>query len=237
MISHLEGTIALSGDKFIVLDVHGVGYKIHTTNENVRQAAKDTLPTSTPHPLGEPPSKEVGRKSPESLPPPLFRGEGWGGVVRFFTYLAVRENALDLYGFLTRQELRFFELLITVSGIGPKTALGIVNTAPVETLISGIASGDASYLSKVSGIGAKNAKKIVLELKDKIIGMAREDETGESNSSNSIFREESEVLEALQALGYALKDARDALAQVSDKAEKTVQEKIREALRVLGGRG
>lgn len=194
MISQLEGQTAFSGDRFVVLDVHGVGYRINTTTENVRMSSKGT------------------------------------DTVRFFTHLAVRENALDLYGFLSRQELEFFELLITVSGIGPKTALGILNVAPVETLLSAITSGDASHLTKVSGIGAKNAQKIVLELKEKVGGISL-------NSDGTIptaLKEENDVLEALQSLGYSQKDARDALKEVPEKAAKSVQEKIREALRILG---
>lgn len=194
MISHLIGTVAFSGDKFAVLDVSGVGYRVNTTLESVRMAGKGS------------------------------------GSVQFFTHLAVRENAMDMYGFLSRAELEFFELLITVSGIGPKTALGIMNVAPLETLYAGISAGDASYLTKVSGVGAKNAQKIVLELKDKLgtRGM-----TGESGLSQGL-KEESEVLEALQALGYSLAEAREALKEIPEKTEKSAQEKIRAALKILG---
>ena len=90
------------------------------------------------------------------------------GSVSFFTHLSVRENALDLYGFLEQEELHFFEMLISISGIGPKSALGILSIADVETLKQAISSGDSSYLTKVSGIGTKIAKKIVLELNDTI---------------------------------------------------------------------
>lgn len=200
MIAHLLGTVSFSGDRFVVLDVSGVGYRVNTTLENIREAGKHPLPVS--------PSKEVE------------------GVI-FFTHLAVRENAMDLYGFLSRAELEFFELLIMVSGIGPKTALGIMNVAPVETLLSGISTGDASYLTKVSGIGAKNAQKIVLELKDKVGGVSEHTATG-------AMKEEAEVLEAIQSLGYSLRDAREALKQVPEKIEKSVQEKIKEILKILG---
>src|SRR5581483_3445057 len=88
--------------------------------------------------------------------------------VFLWTYLAVRENSLDLFGFLEKETLNTFELLITISGIGPKTALGILNIVSPATLRQAVASGDTSYLTRVSGIGKKNAEKIVLELKDKL---------------------------------------------------------------------
>ncbi len=191
MISQLAGNVVFSGDRFVVLDVSGVGYRVNTTLENIREVGKG------------------------------------GGPVQFFTHLAVRENAMDLYGFLTRGELEFFELLITVSGIGPKTALGIMNVAPIETLLSGISTGDASYLTKVSGIGAKNAQKIVLELKDKVGGVTE-------HAATASMKEESEVLEAIESLGYSLRDARAALKEISKKAGGTVQERIKEVLKILG---
>jgi Holliday junction DNA helicase RuvA len=147
-------------------------------------------------------------------------------TVTFWTYLAVRETALDLYGFLTKEELEIFELLITVSGIGPKTALAILNLASVSTIKQAVASGDASYLTKVSGVGKKNAEKIVLELKDKLVT----DETeGESVSTNT----ESDVLEALKSLGYREHDAREAIKKLPKDITDTV-ERVRRALKMLG---
>src|SRR3989338_802352 len=92
-----------------------------------------------------------------------------GADISLWTYLAVREDALDLYGFLHEEELRFFELLLTVSGIGPKSALAVLDIASVETLRSAISAGNAGYLTTVSGIGKKTAEKIMLELKDKVV--------------------------------------------------------------------
>lgn len=147
------------------------------------------------------------------------------GSLTFWTHLAVRENALDLYGFLAQSELEFFELLLTVSGIGPKTALGIMNAAPIEMIVSAVIEGDSSHLTKVSGIGAKNAQKIVMELKGKVDGFRSEMPVGDK---------ESDALDALQTLGYTLKEAREALKKTSPKAE-TPGEKIKEALKILGG--
>ena len=148
-----------------------------------------------------------------------------GEDAALWTHLAVREGILDLYGFSSEEELRLFEMLLTVSGIGPKSALAILDIASVETLRSAIAGGNAGYLTKVSGIGRKTAEKIVLELKDKV-GIAAE------GSAASLHGEE-EALEAMRALGYSQAEARDALRKVPPEIEKA-SERLREALRLLG---
>jgi len=187
MISHLSGTIILVNDRFIVLDVHGVGYKIFATPDTMRRAQKSA------------------------------------GGVSFHTHLAVRENALDLYGFLDREELEFFELLLTVSGIGPKTALGIMSIAPTEVILTAISKNDAGYLTKTSGVGTKNAQKIVMELKGKTDGF--------SFTEEGRTPEETDAVDALQALGYTLKESREALKNVAKTG--TSSEQIREALKIL----
>lgn len=146
-------------------------------------------------------------------------------TVSLWTYLAVRETSLELFGFETEEELAFFELLISVSGIGPRSALAILNLETVATLRSAIAAGDTSYLTKVSGIGRKSAQKIVLELKDKIA----EGGTAEAGVLAT------DALEALVALGYTQKEARDALKDVPKDVSDT-NEQIREALKRLGTR-
>ncbi|MBI2099727.1 MAG: Holliday junction branch migration protein RuvA [Candidatus Vogelbacteria bacterium] len=146
-------------------------------------------------------------------------------MLTFWTYLAVRENALDLYGFLEKRELDFFELLIGVSGIGPRSALAILSLAPPDVLEKAILGGDSGYLTKVSGIGKKSAEKIVLELKDKLGGLA-----GAGNN----LQGEAEAVEALQSLGYSLREAREALKGVP--AELETGAKIKVALKQLGGR-
>jgi len=143
--------------------------------------------------------------------------------ISLWTHLAVRENSLDLFGFLTKEDLDFFELLISISGIGPKTALGILNVATTETLISAISTEDTSYLTKVSGIGSKNAQKIVMELKNKIQKVFQTP-TG--------IKEEIDVIEALKSLGYSAKQASDALKQI-DKEITGTGEKVKEALKIL----
>lgn len=148
-----------------------------------------------------------------------------GSPISLWLHTAVREDALDLYGFADAQELRFFELLLSVSGIGPKSALAILDIASVETLRSAISAGNAGYLTNVSGIGKKTAEKIVLELKDKL--------KGEGTSSMPGMKGDEEALEAMRSLGYSAAEARDALRQVPQELV-TGSERLREALKILG---
>ncbi|MCR4334431.1 MAG: Holliday junction branch migration protein RuvA [Patescibacteria group bacterium] len=144
--------------------------------------------------------------------------------VSIWTHLSVRENALDLYGFISIDELSFFELLITISGIGPKTALGILNVASINTIRNAIASGDTSHLTKVSGIGKKNADKIVLELKNKI---------GSFESDNIPIQQETDAMEALISLGYSQSTVREVLKNIP-KEITDVGKKIKAGLKILG---
>lgn len=142
-----------------------------------------------------------------------------------FIHTAVKEDALDLYGFPNEEELSFFKLLLDVSSVGPKTALGILNLAGVATLRSAIAAGDAAYLTRVSGVGKKSAERIVVELRDKL---AKEG-YGESHANRGL---DGDVLDALVNLGYSLEQARAALASVpSDLTE--VEARVRGALKIL----
>ncbi|MEA1929516.1 MAG: Holliday junction branch migration protein RuvA [Patescibacteria group bacterium] len=147
--------------------------------------------------------------------------------VSLWTYLAVRENALDLYGFVEKKEHDFFGLLLGVSGIGPKSALAILSLAPPATIQKAVSSSDSSYLTKVSGIGKKSAEKIVLELKDKLDGLGTEHTDNESGD----ITDETEALEALQALGYNLRQAREALRDVPTDIK--TEEKLKLALKNL----
>lgn len=142
-------------------------------------------------------------------------------IREFWTYLAVRENALDLYGFSSKEELRFFELLITVSGIGPKSAMSILSVASVQNLRNAISSGDTSHLVKVSGVGKKNAEKIVVELKDKIGDFV----VGASVSGDV------DVLEALKSLGYGERESREVLKKIDKDGD--TSERIKKALKLL----
>jgi Holliday junction DNA helicase RuvA len=145
-----------------------------------------------------------------------------------WTYMAVRENSLDLYGFETKEEHAFFESLLDVSGIGPKSALSILNVAPVETLKRAIATGDTAYLNKVSGIGKKTAEKIIIELRDKLLSYKNEDGV-------QSMRDEGDIIEALKSLGYSQTEARETVKKIPNEIEKT-SEKIKEALKILATR-
>jgi holliday junction DNA helicase RuvA len=149
-----------------------------------------------------------------------------GESVFLWTHLAVRETALDLFGFSERESLELFELLITISGIGPKTALGILNVATPATLRQAVSTGDTSYLTRVSGIGKKNAEKIVLELKDKL-HVAESDKVGQRQA-----RADSDVLEALISLGYPERDARAALKEIPADIDST-SGRVKAALKSL----
>ena len=197
MIKHLQGTIIHEDLKSVVLDVNGVGYKIYTNT-----ASLDSIL----------PKRSEGTD-----------GKARATTVSFWTYLAVRENALDLYGFREKEELEFFELLISVSGIGPKSAMAIMTVATLKNLRHAIATGDTSHLVKVSGVGKKNAEKIVLELKDKL-------ERLPVDKSISISGD-LDALEALKSLGYSERESREALKKVSDA--KDAGEKVKKALKLL----
>ena len=144
-----------------------------------------------------------------------------------WTHLVVRETSLELFGFLDKETLDIFDLLITISGIGPKTALGILNVASPATLRQAVASADTSYLTRVSGIGKKNAEKIVLELKNKL----KVTEVDRSLDS----RNEGDALEALVSLGYTERDAREALKRVPKEIE-GASERVKAALKLLSTR-
>lgn len=149
-----------------------------------------------------------------------------GGNVKMWTHLQVREDALELYGFLNFAELDLFQTLNGISGIGPKSALGVMNIAPVDTIKKAIAAGDTSYLTRVSGIGKKTAEKIVLELREKMAGKGIGVEAPE-------LKEEADALEALISLGYSQREAREALGAVPREIF-SAEKRVKEALKKLG---
>ena len=148
-----------------------------------------------------------------------------GDTASLWTHLRVREDALDLYGFESYPELEFFETLIQISGIGPKSAMGILGIAPLDTIKKAIASGEISYLTKVSGIGKKTAERVIVELRDK---MGQLDE-----SAGAMFKEEQDVLEALKSLGYSPAEAREAIKKLPESVT-GINNRIKEALKMLG---
>ena len=192
MIAKIEGQISYVGNRFLIVDVSGVGYKLFVTNEAISLS-----------------------KVEESI--------------KLWVHTAVRENSIDLYGFLDIEELSIFELLLDVSGIGPKSALSTLSVAPVSTLRKAIASGDTTYLNKVSGIGRKTAEKIIIELKDKL------KEYEGDIATSQVMQEERDILEALRTLGYSQDEAREAIKRIpADMTE--MNTRLKEALKIIGRR-
>jgi len=146
--------------------------------------------------------------------------------IEIFTHQDVKETALDLYGFDSRGKLDLFAKLISVSGIGPKTGLNVLALATVDEIESAIIRGDASILTKVSGIGKKTAERIVLELKNKFSKGADLPVTDNDQS------EDADVIDGLIGLGYTIDQARQSLRQI-DKNIEGSEEKIKACLKIL----
>lgn len=144
----------------------------------------------------------------------LRYGYDIGDILHLHTYLAVRETALDLYGFPTLQELDFFQLLLTIPKIGPKSALQILSQADISILTEAVKMKDASMLHKLSGIGKKTAENIVQFLHDKLEHVAI---TGTGTTSdNPTDRTQSDAIDALISLGYPAADARSTVRAITD---------------------
>ncbi len=184
MIAHLTGKILTINDKYLVLEISGIGYRVFATAE-----------TLVKHKTGE--------------------------TVSLWIAHIIREDAQDLYGFENQNDQDLFELLRSVSGIGPKSALAVMNVATIGTIARAINTNDVGYLTKISGIGKKTAEKIILELRDKLPAIM--EHVPDSSSHD--------VIDALIALGYGEAKARDA-ARTLDHSLDT-QSQIREALRIL----
>lgn len=146
-----------------------------------------------------------------------------GDEIELYLYHHVKEDGQSLYGFAREDELRFYELLITVSGVGPKSALNILASAKLDDLKAAIASGDADPLVRVSGIGRKTAERLIVELKNKVDFLASAAVGGNASGDE---------LEALIGLGYSAAQARNALSKV-DKSITDSGERLRQALKYL----
>jgi len=161
-----------------------------------------------------------------------------GERFRCYTHLSVREDAMDLFGFATREERSMFLKLCGISGVGPRTALGILSALPVRDLTLAIAMGDEAALSRAPGIGKKTAQRIVLELKDKM-EVGDVPMTGAQASPISLESDaQQEAIQALLALGYTSAEAARAINQTRDQAgdqNATANQLIMLALKNLGG--
>lgn len=151
-----------------------------------------------------------------------------GQEASLYTLLYVREEIMELYGFASREELEFFKEMISVSGVGPKSALGILTLSSIADLKKAIVNEDASLLTKVSGIGKKTAERLILELKNRISLQ----DMGEGKKTAGAS-EESQAIDALVNLGYSIREAREALQHV-DRDIDNMRDRIKAALQLLG---
>ena len=160
-----------------------------------------------------------------------------GSEIKVYTYTSVREDAIWLYGFLTKDELYLFKQLITVNGIGPKGAQSVLSAMPADELRFAIYAGDAGKIAKAPGIGAKTAQRIILDLKGKI---SIEDTLGQTivsedelHAGDVYYDSRKEAVEALTALGYSRADAVKAVSAVTIEKETDVEQILKLALKQL----
>ena len=185
MISYLEGKIILKRDKFIILEVNNIGYKVFLSRQSLLR-----LP-------------EIGQ------------------TIKLFIYQNVKEEALDLYGFLGYEGLEFFEILMDIRGVGPKSALDISALGSLDKIKERILQQDEKIFEGIPGIGSKKAMTIILELTGKIKMLG--------NKKDSIDEAES----ALMQLGFSKQQAKEALTHVPSTI-KNSEERIKQALKNLG---
>jgi Holliday junction DNA helicase RuvA len=195
MIAQLSGEPVLTGDRWVVIDVHGVGYLVQVTLPALQQIA------------------------------------GTRGTVRLFTHMAVREDAITLFGFLHQSELEMFRILIGVSGIGPQIALNLLSQISIEEFAMAVLNEDEKALTRISGIGTKGAKRLILELRDKMKKIGAMIPRGEAGAGSMVVHD---AVSALVSLGFAEKESRDAVsAAARAPGSPTVQGLIRAALVTL----
>ncbi|MDE2026716.1 MAG: Holliday junction branch migration protein RuvA [Patescibacteria group bacterium] len=190
MIGSLHGTVDLFDGNSVLINVHGVGYRVHV---------------------------------PQSFRDKYQREE----TVSVYTYTHVREDVLELFGFETLEEMKLFEALIGVSGIGPKTAIGVFGIGTKSQIISAIQKADVDFFTGVPRLGKKNAQKIIIELKGKLGSLEELDLTGNKTLVDS------DVLTALKGFGFSQKEAEEAIKAVGLQATDT-SGKLRLALKYLG---
>jgi Holliday junction DNA helicase RuvA len=192
MIAHLCGKPVLTGDKWVVIDVQGIGYQVQVT----QPALQLLMQTREP--------------------------------VKLFTHMAVRDDAITLYGFMHQSELEMFRILISVSGIGPQIALNLLSQIGIEDFAMAILNEDEKALTRISGIGSKSAKRLILELRDKMKKVSETIVSGETGRSSPAIHD---AVSALISLGFAEKESRDAVnAAALALKSPTVQELIKSAL-------
>lgn len=192
MIAHLRGEAVLTGDRWVVIDVGGIGYQVQVTQPELQKIST---------------SQEK---------------------VKLFTHMAVREDAITLYGFLHHSELEMFRILIGVSGIGPQTAMNLLSQIGIEDFAIAILNEDEKALTRISGIGTKSAKRLILELRDKMKKISDTMVCGEMGRAGPAVHD---AVSALVSLGFCEKDSREAVNTASIQLNSpTVQDLIKAAL-------
>ena len=160
-----------------------------------------------------------------------------GDTVKIYTYFSVREDAMSLFGFLSRQDLEMFRQLIGVNGVGPKSALGILSALRPDALRLAVISGDAKAISKAPGVGSKTAQRIILDLKDKVKADDILDGFAEpisGNTESSVVGDVGkEAIEALTALGYSASEASGVVKKVTITESMTAEDVLKAALKHL----
>ena len=147
--------------------------------------------------------------------------------IKLYTYTHVKEDALDLFGFLSLEDLKLFENLISVSGVGPKTASGLFSHGSRNEIVEAIIKGNVDFFTNVPRLGKKNAQKIIIELKNKMGSFEDLDLSDESQKINS------EIIAALKGFGFSTREAIEASKGIKDQGE-TITDKIKLALKQLG---
>jgi Holliday junction DNA helicase RuvA len=173
MIAMLSGEPVLAGDRWVVIDVHGVGYQVQVTLPALQQLADRRQET-----------------------------------VKLYTHMAVREDAITLYGFLHQSELEMFRILIGVSGIGPQIAMNLLSQIGIAEFAIAILNEDEKTLTRISGIGTKSAKRLILELRDKMKKISETIPRGETGTGSMVVHD---AISALVSLGFAENESRDAV--------------------------
>lgn len=165
-----------------------------------------------------------------------------GSEMRIYTYLNVREDAMQLFGFGSMDELEIFKMLITVSGIGPKAGLSILGTLSADDIRFAVLADDAAAIAKAPGVGAKTAKKVIVELKDKIAAKETVDAVLEKAVTGTVDKERkqqgvskssAEAVEALAALGYSAAEALKAVKQIENAEALTTEELLKQVLKLM----
>ena len=153
--------------------------------------------------------------------------------LKIYTYLRVIENDISLFGFLTYEELSMFELLISVSGIGAKSAINILSTIEPSKFALAVITNDVNALKELPGIGVKSAQRIILELKDKIKTEQAESKDSEIKSKIENVEKAQDAIDALQVLGYNRKDVEKVISKIDGIEDLTTEEIIKKGLKLL----